>query len=116
MWKTGFANQRGETALQEENDQVELNGVNCRNSLRVNCSTIELGTRGILNGFWSIYRSRFDFVRQSSGVLADESRVKTLSSRGGGWQAEIARRARFFFRYWTEGQFAGTEVRSSQAA
>jgi hypothetical protein len=33
MWKTGFANQRGETALQEENDQVELNGVNCRNSL-----------------------------------------------------------------------------------
>jgi hypothetical protein len=47
----GFANQQGETALQEENDQEGLNGVNCRNSLRVNCSTIELGTRGIWVAF-----------------------------------------------------------------
>jgi hypothetical protein len=51
MWIIGFANQRGETALQEENDQEGLNGVNCRNSLRVNCSTIELGTRGIWVAF-----------------------------------------------------------------
>jgi hypothetical protein len=73
--ENGICQSARETALQEENDQVRLNGVNCRNSLRVNCSTIELGTRGILDGFWSIYRSRFDFVRQSSGVLVDESRV-----------------------------------------
>jgi len=45
MWKMGFADQLRETALQEENDQVGLNGVNRRNSLRVNCSTIELGTQ-----------------------------------------------------------------------
>jgi hypothetical protein len=53
MWEMGFANQRGETALQEENDRVGLNGVNCRNSLRVNCSTIELGTQD-----WEWHRSK----------------------------------------------------------
>ena len=44
----------------------------------------------------SIYfiRSRFDFVRQSRGVLAEKPRRQKVSSHGGGWQAEIIFRNR----------------------
>jgi hypothetical protein len=111
----GFANQRGETALQEENDRVGLNGVNCRNSLRVNCSTIELGTRGIWVAFGLFTNSQIDFATEQL-CACEGIKTDTLSSRGGGWQAEIRGRARFFFRPWTEPQFAGTELRSSQIA
>ena len=70
MWKTGFANQRGETALQEENDQLGLNGVNCRNSLRVNCSTIELGTRRIWVAFGFLAGDHLILAGESTRVLA----------------------------------------------
>jgi hypothetical protein len=106
MWIMGFANQQGETALQEENDQEGLNGVNCRNSLRVNCSTIELGTRGIWEALDWVPKPTM-LCQAKHGCAYGQIRGGTLNSHAGGWQVEIARRAR---------QFVGTEVRSSQAA
>ena len=96
MWKTGFANQRGETALQEENDQLGLNGVNCRNSLRVNCSTIELGTSRIWVAFGFFGRRPLDLGGRVHPCACGDGKLAILRSCGGGWQAEIVSGAILF--------------------